>query len=148
MFTFMRNWEFKKNYFFFKVVILVMGQLPITPLIGPSWNPTIFNIIRWVGGSLGRWSHRPSVWCSKYYNFLQNSLQKLFQFNFHFSYKFTKIKIKSFECPKSMRNYKKKNAWNIRRLVEESFIPVNQWTSILYCRLSDFYRPTVYKTGV
>ena len=29
-------------------------------------------------------------------------------------YKFTKTKIKSFECPKSIRNYKKNNAWNIR----------------------------------
>ena len=32
-------------------------------------NPTIFNIIRWVNGSLGRTTHRPSVWCSKYYIF-------------------------------------------------------------------------------
>ena len=32
----------------------------------------------------------------------------------------------------------KKNAWDIRRLVDESFVPVNQQTSISYCRLSDF----------
>ena len=38
-------------------------------------------------------------------------------------YNFTKIKIKSFECPKSIRNYEKNNAWNIRRLVDESFVP-------------------------
>ena len=48
------------------------------------------------------------------------------------------MKIKSFECPKSIRNYKKNNAWNIRRLVNESFVPPSQQTSILYCRLSDF----------
>jgi hypothetical protein len=30
-----------------------------------------------------------------------------------FSYNFTKIKIKSFECPNSIRNYEKNNAWNI-----------------------------------
>ena len=43
-----------------------------------------------------------------------------------FFYKFTKIKIKSFECPKSIRNDKKNNAWNIRRLVNESFVPATQ----------------------
>ena len=87
-------------------------------------------------------THQPSVWCSKYYfffhNFLQNSLQKLFQFIFLFFYKFTKIKIKSFECPKPISNYKKNNAWNIRRLVNDSFVPANQRTSVLYCRLSHF----------
>ena len=55
-----------------------------------------------------------------------------------FLYKFTQIKIKIFECPKSIRNYKKDNAWNIRGLVNESFVQVNQRTSILYCRLLDF----------
>ena len=55
-------------------------------------------------------------------------------------YECTKIKMKSFECPKSIRNYiKKNNAWNIRRLVDESFIPANQRTRVLYCRLSDLY---------
>ena len=39
---------------------------------------------------------------------------------------FTKIKIKSFECPKSIRNYGKNKAWNIRRLVDESFVPSTQ----------------------
>ena len=57
----------------------------------------------------------------------------------HFLYNFTKIEIKSFECHKSMRNYKKDNAWNIRLLVNESFVPANQWTSVSYCRLSDFW---------
>ena len=61
-----------------------------------------------------------------FHNFLQNSLQKLFQFIFLFFYKFTKIKIKSFECPKSIRNYEKNNAWNIRHLVDESFGPSTQ----------------------
>ena len=37
------------------------------------------------------------------------------------------------------RNYENKNnTWNIRHLVNKSFIPVNQPTSTLYCRLSDF----------
>ena len=33
------------------------------------WNLTIFNIIRWVDGLMGQWSHQPSAWCSKYYLF-------------------------------------------------------------------------------
>ena len=36
------------------------------------------------------------------------------------------MKIKSFECPKSIRNYKEKNTWSIRRLVDESFVPSAQ----------------------
>ena len=34
--------------------------------------------------------------------------------------------MKSFECPKSIRNYEKNNAWNIRRLVDELFVPSTQ----------------------
>ena len=63
-------------------------------------NPTIFNIICWVTGSLGPMTHRLSVWCSNYYffhNFLQILCKKSFQFIFLFFYNFTKIKIKSFE---------------------------------------------------
>ena len=33
------------------------------------------------------------------------------------------MKIKSFECTKSIRNYEKKNTLNVRRLVVESFVP-------------------------
>ena len=37
----------------------------------------------------------------------------------------------------------KKNTWNVRCLVDESFVPLNKQTSVLYFRLSDFYMPTV-----
>ena len=47
------------------------------------------------------------------------------------------MKIKSFECPKSINNYEK-NTLNVRRLVDELFVPSAKQTSILYCRLSDF----------
>ena len=33
------------------------------------------------------------------------------------SFRIYKKKLKSFDCPKSIRNYKKNNAWNIRRLL-------------------------------
>ena len=38
---------------------------------------------------------------------------------------------------------KKNDTWNIRRLVDESFVPSAQQTSILYCRLSDFRRASM-----
>ena len=70
-------------------------------LIHKTKNPTIFNMLRWVTGSLGQTTHRQSVWCSIYYfiflNFLQNYLQKSFQFiAFYSFYNFTKIKNKEF----------------------------------------------------
>ena len=58
----------------------------------------------------------------------------LFLYSF---YQITKMKIKSFECPKSIRNYEK-NTWNISPLVNKSFVPSAQRTSVLYRRLSDF----------
>ena len=33
---------------------------------------------------------------------------------------------------------KKNNNWNIRRLIDESFVTASQWNSILYCRLTNF----------
>ena len=63
------------------------------------------------------------------HDFLENSLQKSFQ-------------LMSFECYKSIRNYKKNTAWNIRLLDDELFVPTNQRTSVLYCRLSDFMKTT------
>ena len=33
---------------------------------------------------------------------------------------------------------KNNDAWNLRHLVDESFVPSNQRTSVLYCKLSDF----------
>ena len=49
------------------------------------------------------------------------------------------MKIKSFECPKSIRNYEKNNAWNIRRLVHDLFNPLSKRPSVLYCKLTDFW---------
>ena len=46
--------------------------------------------------------------------------------------------------PKSIRNYEKKNNWNVRRLVDESFVPLANRTSILYCRLSDFMNGSTF----
>ena len=63
---------------------------------------------------MGRWDKRlidqvsdvPSI-TFFFHKILPNSLQKPFHF-FSFFDKITEIKIKSFECPKSIRNYEKK----------------------------------------
>ena len=60
--------------------------------------------------------------------------------------KFTKIKILSSLSLYEIIN--KKNAWNIRHLVDESFVPANQGTSILYCILSDFWAIVKNRNGL
>ena len=108
----------------------------------PSKNPSICNIIRWFALPMGQTTRQPSVRCSKYYFFFIKSWKTLcenpFDLFFLFFKKITKMKIKSFECLKSITNYEKKNTWNVRRMVNEWFVPLAQRTSILYCRLSDF----------
>ena len=90
---------------------------------------------RWVSGTNDSATNRLMFQAFFFHTFLQNSLQQWFQFFFLFFYNFTKIRINSFE---TLRNYEKYNACNIRCLVDESFVPANQQTSVLYCRLSDF----------
>ena len=51
------------------------------------------------------------------------------------------MKIKSFECPKSIRNYEKKKYLERQTLGNESFVPSALQTSVLYCRLSDLWSP-------
>ena len=55
----------------------------------------------------------------------------------YFFYKITKIKIKSFECPKSIKSIKN-STWNIRLLVDDLFVPSSKQPSVIYCRLPDF----------
>ena len=59
----------------------------------------------------------------------------------YFFYKITKIKIKSFECPKSIKSIKKiilgtSDSWSTIRLYHRPSQP-----SVLYCRLTDFLTP-------
>ena len=51
---------------------------------------------------------------------------------------YTKIKIKNFECPKSIKSIKENNTWNIRLLVDDLFVPSSKQPSVIYCRLTDF----------
>ena len=85
---------------------------------------------------MGQMNHRPSVWCSKYYFFFLISCKILCKnpFNYFF-HKFTKIK--SFECPKSIRNYEKimlgtSDAWSTSHLSHRSSEPAYY---IVDCRI-------------
>ena len=64
----------------------------ITPMIfyldmTQTWNPSIYNIIRWVAWTLGQTNRQPSIWCSKYYFFFMISCKILCKNPFNlFSY--------------------------------------------------------------
>ena len=98
-------------------------------------NPTIFNIICWVAGSLG-W---PSAWCSKYYFFFHNFFAKIISIYFLIVHNLTKFKIKSFQCTKSIRNYEKKimlgtsDTWSMSRSSHRPSEPAHY---IEDCRIS------------
>ena len=78
---------------------------------GKKISPSIYDILRWVAWMMGQTNHRPRVWCSEYYFFswfLAKFFSKIFSiYLLIFFYKITKIKIKSFECPKSKKSLKK-----------------------------------------
>ena len=94
---------------------------------------------KWYTGLLGCWvvgrtTDQPSVWCSKYdffHNFSQNSLQK--------------SKLKSFECSKTIRNYKRKtivvisDAWLMSCLSNRSSNPAHYDKD---CLISTSYKLT------
>ena len=89
---------------------------------------------------MNRW---PSVWCSKYYFFswfLAKFFSKFLSIYFLiFFYKITKMKIKNFECPKSIKSMKKiilgtSDSWSTIRL---SHRPSNPAYYIEDCRISN-----------
>ena len=74
-------------------------------------NSSIYNIIRWVAGSVGQMNQLPSVWCSETYffsQFLAKFCAKIVSIYFFIILQFYKNKDKEFEYPKSVRNYEKK----------------------------------------
>ena len=94
-------------------------------------NPSIYNIIRWFAGTPGQKTHQPSVWCSKHYFF------SLFLIDLWHSKLFISIikkienKLKQFLERILQEIVGKNNTWNIRRLVNESFVQESQRTSVL-----------------
>ena len=83
----------------------------------------------WGARPIGQTNHRPSVWYSKYYFFrlfIDLGHSKLFTFIFVFF----KNRLKVFLQRILQEIVKKNNTWNIRRLVDDSFVPSAQRPSV------------------
>ena len=90
-------------------------------------------LVRWANGTnKTSIKHVPSI------IFFHKIFAKTLSIYFFSFYKITKMEIKSFECCKSIKSFEKKNTWNFRRLVKESFVPSAKRTSVLYHRLTNF----------
>ena len=72
--------------------------------------------MHWVAGSLGQRTHRASIFIISCKILCKNPFNLIF-------YNFTKIKIQSFKCPKSMPLFYQNNTWTIRCLVDEMIDP-------------------------
>ena len=94
----------------------------------------------WLDGTNDSSIHIPNIFIF-FHNFLQNSLQKLFQFIFHFFCNLTKITIKNFDWTNSIRSYDKRimlgtsDAWSMSHL---SHRPSNPAYYIEDCRISSW----------
>ena len=99
----------------------------------------------WYAGLLGQMNRPPSVWCFKQFFYSSYRLRALKTLYFcKFIKKCIKNTLQPFLQRVLQKIVKKNNTWNVRRLVGESFVSKNQQTSILYCRLSDFW--SLYKS--
>ena len=119
-------------------LVLIVGALGYGRFL-KSANLQYNTLVRWADEINDSWTKRLMF----FHKTLHNSLQKPFQFIilfffFFFFCKITKNKIKISECPKSIRNYEKRNTWQVRCLLDKLFVPPAQQTSELYCRLLDF----------
>ena len=142
----------KKFYLNFTLVNLIMEMVAMVMfnLLHPHQNnlePEVrisYKIRQstiWYAGLLGQMTHWPSIWCSKYYFFFMISCKILCKNGFNvFFHRFTKINWKKFCTEFSKKLWKKNNTWNIRCLVNESFVPATQQASILYWRLTDLQK--------
>ena len=73
-----------------KPTVAVLGQGHLHGNI--TWNPSIYNILRWVAWTMGQTNCWPRVWCSKYYFFIMISCKILCKSPFNlFSYFFIKL---------------------------------------------------------
>ena len=135
----MTNNRVKRNFhkygFYISGTILIWKKAKEVLADFMNKNPSIYKIKSLVAWTMGQMNRRPSFWCSKYYFLFVISYKILFKNPFNLFFYFF-IKIKSFECPKSIKSIKK-NTWYIRLLVDISFVPLSKQPSIIYCRLTD-----------
>ena len=93
---------------------------------------------------LGQWDKRivdqeadvPSI--ISFYTFYRlRALKTLYFYFCNFIKKNKKINWKDFCKEFCKKSWKKNNTWNIRQLVDDSFVPSSKQPSILYCKLTD-----------
>ena len=71
-------------------------------------------------------------------------MQKSFQFIILFFYNFTKIKIKSFECPKFIRNYEK-NLWLEHQTLDWWVVcPIDPATQRIILKIVEFQLKSIF----
>ena len=103
-------------------------------------NPSIYNICNTLGcldDGTNESSSKRLIFQIFFFSMISCKILCKNPFNlfFHFFYIITKIKIKSFECTKSIKSIKIDNTWNIRLLVNDSFVPSSKQPFVIYCRL-------------
>ena len=126
-------------------------------MLSVSWNPTIFNIIRWVTGSLGQMTHRSSVWCSKHYFFFFHNFYRVLKTLYFY---FCKNDFCKKLWKKKYLEHQMLGWWVVRPsdpvtqriilkivgfLVDETIVPATQRPSVLYWRLSDLSLAALFK---
>ena len=126
---------------------LVLENLVKTPVnVLDFKNPTIFNIIiPWLNGAMGQMTQQPSSDVPSIIFFIIfYRLKELKTLYFYFCKIRRKLenRLKQF----LQRMWKKNNAWNIRCLFDESFVPTTHWPSdpVYYiddCQISKWFWP-------
>ena len=89
-------------------------------------------MVRWADGTNDSATKR--LMFQVFFLIISDRLRALKTLYFHFC----KKKWKGFCIEFRKILWKKNNAWNFRRFVNESFVPLAERTSVLYCRLTDF----------
>ena len=109
------------------------------------WNPTIFNIIRWV-------AHLMRLMVKVLFGRIENETvccwlghSKLFLFIFVKLWRNKKINWKDFSKEFFKKSYKN-DTWSIKCLVDDSFVPLSKQTCVIYCRLTDLWGGRGQKT--
>ena len=109
------NWSGLYIHIFLFLVVIVIAVLQANTMINKAKNPKML-----VAGT-----NNSSIWCSKYFFFII-SCKNCFNLFSQFFYNFTTIKIKTFECPKSIRNYEKKKYLECQGLGRQFVCPIGQ----------------------
>ena len=98
-------------------------------------------LARWVNGTNNSSTKRlmfQSLFFLSIISYRLRALKTLYFYFCNFIKKNKKIDRKDFCKEFCKKSWKKNNAWNIRRLVDDSFVPSSKQPSILYCKLTDF----------